>query len=187
MERGVNIPRLNKEQVRKIKTGLKDLFKHEVHPLMTELQLDPGDWDGWCAFDGAHEESMHKTRIHIFQALNRDTRGPDGVQQVNVRLQAAREPRTKQVITYQLTRRILSKMKNVLNELTQGDGERVERDREREGEGEEAESRRKKVKLTRQVGAVLDLIPEDTIKNVFGTQDRREIWNELNRSVDHRR
>jgi hypothetical protein len=28
---------------------------------------------------------------------------------------------------------------------------------------------------------------EDTIKNVFGTPDRREIWTELNPSVDHRR
>jgi hypothetical protein len=28
---------------------------------------------------------------------------------------------------------------------------------------------------------------KDTIRNVFGTQDRRGIWNELNTSVDHRR
>jgi hypothetical protein len=38
-----------------------------------------------------------------------------------------------------------------------------------------------------QAGAVLDLITEDTIRNVFGTQDHRDIWNELNMSVDHRR
>jgi hypothetical protein len=31
------------------------------------------------------------------------------------------------------------------------------------------------------------LITEDTIRNVFGIQNRREIWNELNRTVDHRR
>jgi hypothetical protein len=37
MERGVNIPRLTKEQMRKIKTGLADLFKHEINPLMSEL------------------------------------------------------------------------------------------------------------------------------------------------------
>jgi hypothetical protein len=78
-------------------------------------------------------------------------------------------------------------MKNILEELTEGDGEGAERDREGEGEGEDAERCRKQAKLTQQVGAVLDLIPEDTIKNVFGTQDRREIWNELNTSVDHRR
>jgi hypothetical protein len=78
-------------------------------------------------------------------------------------------------------------MKNILDEPTEGDGEGAERDREREGEGEDAERRRKQAKLTRQVGAVLDLITEDTIRNVFGTQDRREIWNELNTSVNHRR
>jgi hypothetical protein len=80
-------------------------------------------------------------------------------------------------------------MKNILEELTDEDGERAERDREgeREGEREDAERRRKQAKLTRQVGAVLDLITEDTIRNVFGTQDRREICNELNMSVDYRR
>jgi hypothetical protein len=100
MERGVNIPRLNKEQMRKIKTGLEDLIKYEINPLMTEFQSDPGDWDGWCAFEDAYEESMHKVRIHILQALNRDTRKLDGIQQVNARLQAAREQRTEQVINH---------------------------------------------------------------------------------------
>jgi hypothetical protein len=89
------------------------------------------------------------------------------------------------MIKYQLTRRTLGKMKNILEKLTKGDGEGAERDRE--GEGEDAERRRKQAKLTRQVGAVLDLMTEDTIRNMFGTQDRREIWNELNTSVDHRR
>jgi hypothetical protein len=37
MERGVNIPRLNKEQMRKIKTGLEDFFKYEINPLMSEF------------------------------------------------------------------------------------------------------------------------------------------------------
>jgi tetrahydromethanopterin S-methyltransferase subunit F len=43
MERGVNIPMPNKEQMRKIKTGLKDLFRYEINPLMTEFQPNPGD------------------------------------------------------------------------------------------------------------------------------------------------
>jgi hypothetical protein len=41
-----NIPMLNKEQMRKIKMGLEDLFKHEINALMTEFQPNPGDWDG---------------------------------------------------------------------------------------------------------------------------------------------
>jgi hypothetical protein len=156
MERGVSIPRLNKEQMRKIKTGLEDLFKHEINSLMIEFQPDPGDWDGWCAFEGAYEESMHTIRIPILQALNRDTRKLYGVQQVNARLQAAREQRTEQIINHQLIRRTLSKMKNILKELTEGDGERAERDIEGEGDEEDAERRRKQAKLTRQVGAILD-------------------------------
>jgi hypothetical protein len=65
MEREINIPKLNKEQMRKIKIELEDLFKYEINPLMTELQPDPGDWDGRCAFEGAYEESIHKIRIYI--------------------------------------------------------------------------------------------------------------------------
>jgi hypothetical protein len=76
-------------------------------------------------------------------------------------------------------------MKKILEELTEEDGEGAEK--HRKGEGEDAERRRKQAKLMWKVGAVLDLITEDTIKKVFGTQDGREIWNELNTSVDHRR
>jgi hypothetical protein len=134
---------------------------------------------------------MHNIRIYILQALNRDIRKFYEVQQVNARLQVAREQRTEQVINHQLIQWTLSKMKNILEELAEGDGEGAERDREGqkegEGEGEHAGRRRKQTRLTRQVGAVLDLITEDTIRNVSGTQDRREIWNELNTLVDHRR
>jgi hypothetical protein len=127
--------------MRKIKTGLEDLIKHDINPLMIELQPDPGDWDGWCAFEGAYEESMHKIRIHILQALNRDTRKLYMVQQVNAQFQAAREQRTEQVINHQLIRRTQSKMKNILEELTERDGEGAERDRE--GEEEDAKGHRK--------------------------------------------
>jgi hypothetical protein len=43
MERGISIPRLNKEQTRNIKRGLEDFFKCKINQLMTELQPDPGD------------------------------------------------------------------------------------------------------------------------------------------------
>jgi hypothetical protein len=65
MERRVNTPRLNKEQMPKIKTGLDDLVKYEIDPLITEFQLGPADWDEWCAFEGAHEALTHNIRTHI--------------------------------------------------------------------------------------------------------------------------
>jgi hypothetical protein len=76
-------------------------------------------------------------------------------------------------------------MKSILEQPAEGDTEGAERDRE--GEGEDPERRKKQAKLTRQVGAVLSLMTEDTIRKVFGIQDRREIWNELNTSVNQRR
>jgi hypothetical protein len=182
MEREVNIPRLNKEQMRKIKMGLEDLVKYEISPLITDLQPDPGDWDGWCEFEGAYEEAMYRIRIHILQALNRDTRRLYGVQQVNGRFQAAGEQSTEQVINHQLIRRTPSKKKNTLEEPTEGDGQGAERDRE----GEDAERRRKQAMLMRRIGAIFDLRTEDTIRYIFGTQHHREICNELNTSMDHR-
>jgi predicted transposase YdaD len=77
---------------------------------------------------------MHKIRIHILQALNRDTRKLYDVQQVNARLQAIREQRTEQVINHQLMRRTLSKMKNILEALTEGDEERAAKGTEKEKE-----------------------------------------------------
>jgi hypothetical protein len=173
IEPEVNIPRLNKEQMRKIKMGLKDLFKHEINSLVTEPQPDPGDRDGWCPFKGEYAELMRKIRIDIVQALNRHTRKLYEVQQVNMPLQVVREQRTEQVINQKFSRRTLSKMKNTLEELIEGDEEGAERDSE--GEGEHAERPGKQAKLTRQVGAVPDLITEDRIRNVLGTQHRKEI------------
>jgi hypothetical protein len=98
MERGVNISRLNKEQMQRIKMDLKNLFKYGINPFMTEFQPDPGDWDGRCTFEGAYAESTRKIRVHILHALNRDTRKLYGVQQVNTRLQAARKQRSSSII-----------------------------------------------------------------------------------------
>jgi hypothetical protein len=118
-ERAINIPRLNTEQMRKIKTGWEELFKDEINPLTAELQPDSGDWDRRYAFEGAYEASRHKIRIHILQALNRDIRKLHGVRQVNARFQAARE-QTEQVINYQLIRRTLSKMRNIFGRANRG-------------------------------------------------------------------
>jgi hypothetical protein len=123
MERGINIPRLNKKHMRNIKTGLEDLFKYEISPLITEFEVDSGDWGGWCAFEGACAESMHKIGIYVLQALNRDTSKLYGVQQVNALRQAGKEQRMEQVINHQLIRRTLSKMNIILDELIDGNGE----------------------------------------------------------------
>jgi hypothetical protein len=129
--------------------GPQDSHSAAIGPLTFSTIADL-EWTRPCAFEGAYEKSMHKIRIGILQALNRDTRKLYGVQQVNVRLQAAREQRTERTINHQLIRRTLSKMKNTLEELTEEDGEAAERD----GEGEDAERYRKQAKLTRQVGDV---------------------------------
>jgi hypothetical protein len=65
-------------------------------------------------------------------------------------------------------------MKNILEELTEGNRERAA-ERDREKEEQDTERHKKQAKLMQQAGVVLDLLTEDTIRNVFETQDRREI------------
>jgi uncharacterized protein involved in cysteine biosynthesis len=74
----VNIPQLNKEQMRHIKVGLSELFKNEINPMITNLIPETGDWNGWLAFEGADEESMHRIGQHIIQAIGRNPQRLDG-------------------------------------------------------------------------------------------------------------
>jgi hypothetical protein len=75
---------------------------------------------------------------------------------VNAWLQAGRKQRAEQVIDHQLIRGIPSKMKNILEKLTERDGEGTETDTDGEGDGEHAERCRKQMHLTGQVGTILD-------------------------------
>jgi hypothetical protein len=59
VNRGVNIPQLNKEQMRRLKVGLSELFKNEINSMITNMIPEKDDWNGWLAFEGAYEESMH--------------------------------------------------------------------------------------------------------------------------------
>jgi hypothetical protein len=80
---------------------------------------------------------MHKIRIYVLQALNRDSRKLYAVQQVNARLQAAREQRMEQVINHQLIPRTLSKMRTFWK------GYPREMEREQKGTKKEKERMRK--------------------------------------------
>jgi hypothetical protein len=50
--RGVNIPQLTLEQMRRVKQGLGDLFRNEINPLLIKFQPKQDDWHGWWAFEG---------------------------------------------------------------------------------------------------------------------------------------
>jgi hypothetical protein len=58
--------------MRRVKTGLKDLFKYEINPMTQKIIPEKDDWDGWLAFEGVYEESMHRIREHIIRAIGRN-------------------------------------------------------------------------------------------------------------------
>jgi hypothetical protein len=66
-------------------------------------------------------------------------------------------------------------LKNIIEELIE----------KRIGE-EKAEMRRREAKLTRRIGSVLNLMDGDVMKAVFGSDDHKEAWQELNTAPDHR-
>jgi hypothetical protein len=65
-------------------------------------------------------------------------------------------------------------LKNLLEELTE------------ERNMEETETRRREAKLTRRTGSVLYLMDRDMMKAVFGSDDHKEGWQEVNTALDHR-
>jgi hypothetical protein len=100
-EQGVNIPRPDAQQMRKVTQGMTNLFRNQINPLIEEFHPERDDWDGWLEFEGAYEESIHLIRMHIMQALKRDRRRLYGARKVIGRLQESREQAAERKLNHQ--------------------------------------------------------------------------------------
>jgi hypothetical protein len=176
---GVNIPQLTSEQMQKVKQGLKNLFTDEINPMMEKFKPEPGEWETWRAFEGAYEEALHRIREHVTKAIGRDPRKIYGEKKLNPNLQAARELEAEKMIGLQTTRRELTKLKDLLHAITEpgpDDGDTAA----------EAVTERKRGQFTKQIGRVVQLLPQEIFQEYFGTSDHRALWEELNTSNEHR-
>jgi hypothetical protein len=175
LDMGVNIPRLNKAQMKRVKEGLEALFRNEIMPILEECTPVGNEIEEWEAFEGAYEESLHLIRLHITTALQKDPGRIYGRKQINPKTMLIRERQQNAMATHQQVKNIMKKLKAQLEEF----GENME------GE-DSAEMERRQTALTKRVEEVYGLIDEETKLKVFGSADPREIWGAMNTSLDHR-
>jgi hypothetical protein len=115
VSRGVNIPQLNAQQRKNMKNGLSNLFKNELNPMIMRTMPDKGDWDGWLAFEGAYEESVHGLRECITQAIQRNPQQLYGEKRLNPMIQAARDQAAELLANTQTCQHRLRKPKDSLH------------------------------------------------------------------------
>jgi hypothetical protein len=84
------------------------------------------------------------------------------------------------IVDLQKIRRDLRKLENMLHEITSRRSIAEQSDQEGENSAEKTEERRIRVKFTKMISPITNLLTPGTIRESFGLEDQEEIWNELN-------
>jgi hypothetical protein len=180
VESGVNLPLLNKKDKHKLIHPLRDLFKEDIIPSLEEMMPNAEDWDSWLAFEGAFEVALDKIRMLIIATKGRNPKTLYGPRTLNTRLQLAREQTSEILRKHQATQHQLRKVKFFLQEIAESS--LSDQDPHRE-----PELNRRITEWTRKIAPILDAIPEEKRREVFGDVSSHEgIWDLLNNSPDHR-
>jgi hypothetical protein len=177
---GVNVPPLNQTDKKRLRTPLNDLLSRDINPMLEHLMPKAGDWDSWVAFEGVYEDALDKIRSLIAATKGRNPRRIYGAKVLNPKLQNAREQISETMIKRQAAQVQLRKVKYFLEEIALSNNEE-------DNQRREPEIARINTRWTQKISPILDKIPEETRKTVFGNDLSHErIWEELNTSPDHR-
>jgi hypothetical protein len=180
VQQGVNLPPLAKKDKKKLKVPLNELLKISINPLLEQMMPEPEDWNSWLAFEGVYEEALHKIRQLIISVKGRNIRQLYGIKSINPELQRAREQLTETLLHKQSAQIQLRKVKYFLQKIAIAETE------EQDTRSQPAIDR-KVIEWTQKIAPILDKIPDETKRQVFGDDISHEnIWNELNTSSDHR-
>jgi hypothetical protein len=171
---GVNIPQLSQKEMQMVREGLIDLFKTIINLMMKEFQRETTDWDDWQAFEGAYEEAMHLLRMHIIKAVKRNPATLHGERKINPTVQKVRTEQSERLFAQQDLRRRLAKLTSMLQGMdTYQDSTTADRVKQN--------------RVARELEDFVGLIDPEARKEVFGENNLRAIWDDLNSSPDHRK
>jgi hypothetical protein len=177
---GVNIPPLYETDKKTLKSPLNDLLSQDINPMLEQMMPKPEDWDSWLAFEGVYEDALDKIRRVIIAKKGRNPRRIYGAKVLNPMLQQAREQISEALVHRQAAQTQLRKVKYFLEEITRSEAQ--EEDIRRE-----PEISRRNTRWTRKIAPILDKIPEETRKKIFGDDlSHEKIWEQLTTSPDHR-
>jgi hypothetical protein len=171
--KGVNIPQINKAEMKKIKVGLTDLFKMDLILMLKDFQPCPGNFQEWLAFEGAYEECLDRLRKHILKSLDRDTRTLYGTRKINGRVLAAMARRKEDAFTEQQIHGKLKKLKERLEQFTAF-------------QEDSTPGARKMQKLRERIHELFRMMTPATRIQKFGEESEDAIWETLNGSEEHR-
>jgi hypothetical protein len=172
--------------MRRAKIGVKDLFKSEINPMTQKMRPEKDDWDGWFAFEGVDEASMHRVREHIIRAIGRNPQRLHGEKRLNSKLQAPTEEAAEAPIGIQTIRSSLKILKDSLHGIVEDRNVGIQMDAEDLQEESEVERRSQQAKFTKGVAAMLRLVEPEQIQEYFGTTNHEAIWKEMNTQQAHR-
>jgi predicted transcriptional regulator len=95
--------------------------------------------------------------------MNRDPRRLYSAKRINLKLQKAREQMSQTTLNHQEIKHTFQKLKNLLEEMAEGDEEN-------------AESSRREMELVKRIDAIVELLPRETMREKFSTEEDEAIW-----------